>query len=1181
LDEAFVDLYQRLNQVPVLILDQFEELFIFHSTSENFIDNVGILLDTLLGHSFPIKIFLFIRSDYFGHLVHLERYFPKVFYPKVLVDMPGRNTLEIIIGQLFDEFKIATESEDKSEIGIILNNICVKRGDELFEHSDLYFLPYLQIYLDALYQRVFKRTYKGEQFNNEELKEITITEGDVHRLGSINRVLMQIIRKVNVSILEDSKVLKNKKIKNRIQEVKLPATILLKRLVSAKNTKKRIYFLEGKFSSKDLEYLLGGFLFDKISIEDQQSILEIMLDELENNRLIIRNNKEQYLELVHDSLAEFISAIVVDKDEQGLLAQKFVADYELHKSYEEDEEDFFLDRDVQKKIGDKKQLEKYLAALDIELVDEYKTFWSQSYWHNKAKQRRAKWIRIFVFSSLLIGLFVSFYFLLDAHVANQKVKTANSNALIDVKKNRLESDVFRSVGNAYGSGKSDLKNAFGTLKIDTAAMIEIARDKSKDKFSRWEILKSKIQFWKKETSVEIPEKELLRRVRDSLEFNDKFEIRRQYFRELENNIYKRPFYLNSIKLRNHGHEEMILSTKTRKLIGTRDTFIIYAQTPDHLHQYTYDLENDTVYHDEEFHGKISSFEPFAAGNKSQVLVSSAKELILLNETLLEEKESCEVGHNFILIEKLNGGNFLCLKDDKKSIFKYNLNNNHIAPYSLASRLNFKIREIFKISYLESTGDIIIGLKSTLNKDWIVKIDGSDIIGGVSFQNLISIKNIKVQKNGRVYIADASSVYKFESSEITNEFENKQSPPPIIIHDDDTNGEIKTIDIERNKFIIGTQGNIAQTYFNDGSDYKSAIKKQKLIGHNDALINVSFVKKGEFAFTSGQGGSIKVWNLEEKALQKTSILSKNNGISLMRYRDNSLFVAYRLVDNISEYGPGFIAEYSDQLSLKEKYFYRGKQNFKEVEMPNFDFEPNGNIAAGTFWGQEIRSAQVAGSMVKSILPEVGAVVIDVRIVDSLMIAATSEGIKVFVKRDNKYIEQELHESLNNDVQINAVDYNKNSKKIIGAGEDGMVYIWDLLNNRLDTLHDHHDKVTDVSFSADGSFFVSCSWDNRAIVWKNIQDPESSQKHIIKVHHSDIEDVAISTDNIIATASSDNTVQLHKVVNTEERFGLIRLPSMINHDFSIRAVTFGESSNILYAGDKKGVIKKWDRNTFKDF
>lgn len=1172
LDVAFTNLYQRFNQVPILKLDQFEELFIFHGTTDGFIDKFGVLLDVLLSNSLPIKIFLFVRSDYFGHLVHLERYFPKVFYPKVLVDMPGRNTLKVIINDLFKKFKVNTSLTDEADevVETILNNIRVKRGDELFEHTDLYFLPFLQIYLDALYQKAFKKSFPGESYDPNELKELEISVNQVRRLGNINKVLLRLIGRANVSILEDSKTFPISSVKSRIQKVKLPATLLLKKLVSSKKTKRRFYFPGGKFSQEDTNYLLGSFLFDKnLTYEEQHSVLEIMLDELVENRLIIKSDKHEFVELVHDSLAEFISTIVVDKDEHFLLAQKFVADYELHKSYKKQNEEFYLDNDIQNNIGNVDKLEAFLGDSDIEMTKEFKTFWNDSYKFNRKEAIRKKRIRLFVFSALLIGLLLSLYFLFMAQLEKQKTKDAESKAVYEKGQREKEGGIFKSVGSAYGAGKTDLKIAYDSLRIDSISLLKMASDMEDDSAGFMDLVK---KIFSGPDEKQIDTIETIKLLNEKLK-DTKFAIRRQYFEELENNLYKKPFYLNSLNL---DRGDIILSTKTRKLNKTEDTLIIYTQSPDHLHEYRYDLVNDTVYQQFDLKGKINAFEPFVKNNKPNVLASTNNSLILLDGNLENEVYRKEVKDNFSIIEKLDKDNFLCLSDDYTSLYNFNLLNTLIKPYNLSKHIDFKIRSIYNIKYLKKSKSIILGVKTKDNKDRIIKIGPNDVVKSFSFPNWISIKKIKVMGNGDVYLADASSVYKISAKQIEKSTGLLELTYPIIIHDSDENGEMKTIDIEGRNFIIGTQGSVAITYFNDGDSYKTAIKKQTLIGHNDALVNVSFVKDGKYAFTSGQEGSIKVWNLEDKSEYQSKIPTKNDGISMMRFKDESLFVGYRFISSVSKYGPGYIMELDAELNIIEKHYYRGNSNYKEVEIPIFDFESNGNIAAGTFWGREVRNAQISGSKDPSIRPEVGSCVRDVCIVKSLMVLGTNNGIKTYVKNGGKYILQPANKEFNK-VQINAVDFDEHTNRIIGAGDDGKVYVWDLTSNSIKALQDHNDKISDVMFSPDGSYFVSGSWDNRAIVWQNNDNMDSiNVLHTIQVHNSDIEDVDISSNNIIATASSDNTVQLHQI--DLDNYSVIRRPSLINHDYSIRAVTFGETSNILYTGDKKGNIKKWNTKTF---
>ncbi len=1176
LHTEFINLYQELNQVPILIFDQFEEIFIFHNNSDRYIDDIGILLDILLSNSLPIKIFLFIRSDYFGHLVHLERHFPKVFYPKVLVDTPDRKTLEIIVNNLFNEFKVSTKNEDRSEVAKILDNILVKKSDDFFEHSDLYFLPYLQIYLDALYQKAFKDTYKGEKFDNNQLKELIISNKDVEKLGSINKVLMKLIRRINKDILEDSKSFKNVDVRNRIQEVKLPATILLKKLVSSRKTKKRFYFSEDGFSRKDVNYLLGGFLFENVSPEDQQSVLKIMLEELEKNRLIILNEKEQYLELIHDSLAEFISTIVVDKDEQVLLAQKFVADYELHKSYEKDDVDFFLGNEIQEKIGHKYNLRKYLSALDVEMIDEYSKFWYESRKYNKAEEIRAKRRKNMFIAFITICLLVTTGFLLNSKVANWNKDSAKAGLKIEQEKSLKEGEILQSVGMAFGAGKSDIKSAFDKLRIDTTTLLEIARHKKMDTLKFMDILKSPKILWEQSDEKE-DTVELLRVVKKELETSYKYEIRRQYFQDIEGNLDKRPFYAKSVSLPNNAYIE---TSKSRNLNRSDDTIVIYALSHDFLQQFKVNFKNNTVLESDSISGKISTFEPFYLENKSKVLVSCNQEILVLDENLKIDKRK-KVEHDFIIMEKLGNNTFLCLKDDNNTLFIYDLPRNKLRPFDY--KINqFKNREINYISYLPETKEIIFGIKNSIDKGGIYKIDSNGILGGIIFNDIVAIKCIKVQKNGNIFFADASSVYKINASDIKESIIHKENIQPLIVHGNDENWEIRTIDTDENKFIIGTQGNVAQTYFNSGKTYKTAIRKQKLIGHSDDILNVSYVRNGDYVLTSSHGGTIKIWDVRDKFVSRSKIQSKNNGISELRFKDSSLFVAFRFIDSITYYGPGYIAEMNSKLENIEKYYYRGNKRRKNIEMRCFDFDDE-SIVAGTYWGKQVRNAQVQGSQVKSITPKVSFTVRDVRIMDSLMVIGTDHGIEIFIHRNNKYYKQKLPDISNIITQINAVDISLESNRIIGAGENGNLYMWHLNNYELvNNIQAHHDRVTDVCFSPDNNFFVSCSWDNKAKVWSMIDGTHIHEEFIINVHSNDIEDIDISPNNIIATASSDKTVQLHKVYYKGDKLIVKRKPSLINNnDVSIRAVTFGEADNIIYTGDKNGVIKKWDTNTFMNY
>ncbi len=162
-------------------------------------------------------------------------------------------------------------------------------------------------------------------------------------------------------------------------------------------------------------------------------------------------------------------------------------------------------------------------------------------------------------------------------------------------------------------------------------------------------------------------------------------------------------------------------------------------------------------------------------------------------------------------------------------------------------------------------------------------------------------------------------------------------------------------------------------------------------------------------------------------------------------------------------------------------------------------------------------------------------------------------------------------------IDVVSYSKPKDKLAVAAQNN-IYLYDVNNLRTDTISTRHkDRITKVEFSSNSDHIVSGSMDNRARIWKLDEKSNSySLLQTIASHTGDIEDVKFYKDSLLLTASSDNTVQIYRKM--DNRF--VQIPSVIRHDYPIKAATFSNNGNYIISGDENGNIKKWDFNKFDE-
>ena len=111
----------------------------------------------------------------------------------------------------------------------------------------------------------------------------------------------------------------------------------------------------------------------------------------------------------------------------------------------------------------------------------------------------------------------------------------------------------------------------------------------------------------------------------------------------------------------------------------------------------------------------------------------------------------------------------------------------------------------------------------------------------------------------------------------------------------------------------------------------------------------------------------------------------------------------------------------------------------------------------------------------------------------------------------------------DGAVNAVAFAPGEKRVLAAGDDGAVSLYDIdSGKRLHLFKGHTAKVLGVNVSADGRWAVTASWDRTVRLW-NLQTGASGA--ILKGHKGPVNAAAFSKDGRqVYTASHDGTIGL---------------------------------------------------------
>lgn len=206
--------------------------------------------------------------------------------------------------------------------------------------------------------------------------------------------------------------------------------------------------------------------------------------------------------------------------------------------------------------------------------------------------------------------------------------------------------------------------------------------------------------------------------------------------------------------------------------------------------------------------------------------------------------------------------------------------------------------------------------------------------------------------------------------------------------------------------------------------------------------------------------------------------------------------------------------------------------------------------------------------KDKVPQFGAVnstVYDIDFIGNTKLAvADGITIKIYNINDQKLINELMdgHQDV-----ILSIDVSSDNSKLISAGRDGIICLWDLNNDQIITrLNYHKGVVTAVKFSPDNKYILSGGSDKQIVLYDLINSKETT---IFSGHTDHILSVDFHpSGNIIASSAADGHVILWST-KTGERISTINSLKGWQRDISFSA----DSTKLISCGDNAN-IHVWD-------
>jgi len=256
IDTLLEELWYQESRTLVLVLDQFEEFFLFQAKAERL--EFAQRLAHWLAHCPYIRVIISIREEYYARLTELEAQLPELYNNRLWVRRMSREQARDVITKPCKVCHIDIE-----------DTLSDKLLDDLTQDDKEIDLPILQVVLDTLYSE----SYHAKKSNTP----IILSLDAYQKLGKINKILAAFIEK-------------------RISQHDNPelSRQVLKTLVSAQGTRKISQLA-------DIQQRLESF---GANLNEAQ--LKQRLQQLSQDRIIREDNDNGLYELRHDSLANTI-----------------------------------------------------------------------------------------------------------------------------------------------------------------------------------------------------------------------------------------------------------------------------------------------------------------------------------------------------------------------------------------------------------------------------------------------------------------------------------------------------------------------------------------------------------------------------------------------------------------------------------------------------------------------------------------------------------------------------------------------------------------------------------------------------------------------------------------------------------------------------------------------------------